>query len=87
MPEAFLTRADLLHRDLTILQGRGVAGIDDARAVEAVFAVLAFPLAAIDGLDEAPDDGEVPFAGLYLGLTTAGTPATSVKMRTVSLVP
>src|SRR3954466_9687315 len=60
-------RTDLFHGNLAVLQGRGVAGIDDARAVEAVFAVLALPIAAVYGLDEATDDGEVAFAGFYLG--------------------
>src|SRR5918995_67084 len=60
-------RTDLFHQNLAVLQGRRVAGIDDARAVEAVFAVLASPLAAMYGLDEASDDGEMAFAGFYLG--------------------
>src|SRR5918995_5869772 len=58
---------DLPHRNLTILQGRLVTRVDDAGAVEAVLAVLALPVAAEYGLDESPDDGEVSFAGLYLG--------------------
>src|SRR5215203_6965775 len=66
MPFSF-ARTDLFYRNLAILQGRRVAGIDDARAVEAIFAMLAFPLAAMYGLDEAPDDGEVAFTGFYLG--------------------
>src|ERR687897_802951 len=32
-------RTDLFHQNLAVLQGRRVAGIDDARAVEAVGAV------------------------------------------------
>src|ERR671921_2282400 len=60
-------RTELFHRDLTILRGGRVARIDDARPVEAVFAVLALPVAVVDGLDEAFDHGVVAFAGLYLG--------------------
>src|SRR5829696_9000296 len=59
--------SNLFHRDLPIFECRGVAGIYDACSVEAIFAVLAFPLAAMYGLDEAPDDGEVALTGFYLG--------------------
>src|SRR5829696_3527062 len=58
---------DLLYRDFPIFEGRGVAGVYDAGAVEAVLAVLSLPGLFADGLDEPPDDGEVSFAGFYLG--------------------
>src|SRR5215218_828150 len=53
---------DLLHGDLAVFEGRGVAGIYDAGSAQAVLSVLAFPGTFPDGLDEAPDNGVVSFA-------------------------
>src|SRR5829696_7636737 len=64
--------SNIFYRDLAIFECRGVASVDNACTVEAVFAVLAFPLAAMDGLDEAPDDGEVAFAGFNFGCYYGG---------------
>src|SRR5215203_6339620 len=63
---------DLLHGDLAVFEGRGVAGVYDAGPVQAVLPVLALPVATPDGLDEAPDNGIVSFAGLYLGSDYGG---------------
>src|SRR5215211_8814411 len=57
---------DLLHGDLAVFEGRGVAGIYDAGSAQAVLSVLAFPGTFPDGLDEAPDNGVVSFAGFDL---------------------
>src|SRR5829696_10288720 len=64
--------SNIFYRDLAIFECRGVASVDNACTVEAVFAVLAFPHAAMYGLDEAPDDGEVAFTGFYLGCYHGG---------------
>src|SRR5829696_322609 len=60
-------RTNFLHGDLAVFEGRCVTRVYDTRAVETVFAVLPLPVTAVDGLDEAFDDGEVAFAGFYLG--------------------
>src|SRR3954447_24801788 len=58
---------------------RRITGVYDSCAVQAVFAVLALPIAALDGFDEAPYDGEVSFAGLYLGRYDGGDAGTVGK--------
>src|SRR5918992_5003321 len=58
---------DLLHGDLAVFEGRGVASVYDAGTAEAVLPVLAIPSVAPDGLDEAPDNSVVSFAGFDLG--------------------
>src|ERR687885_279960 len=65
LPDAFFN--DFLHRDFAVFEGRSVAGVYDAGAVQAVLSVLAFPVATPDGPYEALDDGEVPLAGFDLG--------------------
>src|SRR5215208_6332550 len=63
---------DLLHGDLAVFEGRGVAGVYNASPVQAVLPVLAFPGAFPDGLDEAPDNGVVSFARFDLGRYDGG---------------
>src|SRR5215208_8088595 len=63
---------DLLHGDLAVFEGRGVAGVYDPRPVQAVLPVLAFPGTFPDGLDEAPDDGVVSLTGFDLGHYNSG---------------
>src|SRR5829696_597135 len=65
-------RPDLLHGDLAVFEGRGVAGVYDAGAVQAVLPVLALPGAISNSLDKASDDGEMSLAGFNLGRHHSG---------------
>src|SRR5215204_1030759 len=63
---------DLLHGDLAVFEGRGVAGVYDACTVQAILPVLPPPVTAPDSLDEAPDNGVVSLAGFDLGRDDCG---------------